>query len=188
MSVKNQIIDSATIQFSKIGYNNATMDDIAKEAGVAKGSLYYHFKSKDELFISLIELGIDDIISKLNSITDENISTKEMTSKVIDFIIKYYMEYPELCSLFFNEKTNGISENVIIRMKNCSNRLNKTLADLLNEAYGHNIVRKMDFELASVAIFHMLNGICMKMIEDDRIKESDAKELMIELLFNGILF
>ena len=53
MSVKNQILDTAVIVFSKSGYYTATVDDIAKEAGIAKGSIYYHFKSKEDLLLSI---------------------------------------------------------------------------------------------------------------------------------------
>ena len=46
---KTKIIDSARIIFSKKGYHDATMDDVAKEVGVSKGALYSYFKSKEAL-------------------------------------------------------------------------------------------------------------------------------------------
>ena len=50
---KRAIFESAIKVFSKSGYTGATMDEVVAKAGVAKGSLYYHFKSKEELFILL---------------------------------------------------------------------------------------------------------------------------------------
>jgi AcrR family transcriptional regulator len=49
---KNTIFEAAIKVFSSNGYNGATMDDIALNAGVAKGTLYYHFKSKKK-FLSI---------------------------------------------------------------------------------------------------------------------------------------
>jgi AcrR family transcriptional regulator len=45
-----QIIEAALACFTRRGYNNTTMDDIVAESGLSKGSLYWYFKSKDELF------------------------------------------------------------------------------------------------------------------------------------------
>ncbi|MBN1889641.1 MAG: TetR/AcrR family transcriptional regulator [Thermoflexales bacterium] len=45
-----QIIQAALACFVREGYNNTTMDDIVKESGLSKGSLYWYFKGKDELF------------------------------------------------------------------------------------------------------------------------------------------
>jgi AcrR family transcriptional regulator len=54
---KNKIIQAATIAFSKKGYYDSSMDDIAKEVGVTKATLYLYFKSKKDLLkaISLSE-------------------------------------------------------------------------------------------------------------------------------------
>lgn len=45
-----QIIEAALACFTRKGYNNTTMDDIVAESGLSKGSLYWYFKSKGELF------------------------------------------------------------------------------------------------------------------------------------------
>jgi len=48
-AAKTKIINAARKTFSKKGYHEATMDDIAKEVGVSKGALYAYFKSKNDL-------------------------------------------------------------------------------------------------------------------------------------------
>ena len=49
-----QIIQAALACFTRKGYNNTTMDDIVAESRLSKGSLYWYFKSKDELFAEAI--------------------------------------------------------------------------------------------------------------------------------------
>jgi AcrR family transcriptional regulator len=60
-NTKRAIFDSAIKVFSDNGYDGATMDDIAAMAGVAKGTLYYHFKSKEEIFKYIITEGMNVI-------------------------------------------------------------------------------------------------------------------------------
>jgi TetR/AcrR family acrAB operon transcriptional repressor len=51
---EQRILDAAADLFVHYGYDKTTVDDIAREAGVSKGAIYLHFKSKDDLFEGLL--------------------------------------------------------------------------------------------------------------------------------------
>jgi AcrR family transcriptional regulator len=57
---REQILDAATTMFITQGYENSTVDDIAKEAGLSKGSIYWYFKSKLEILFALTDRCIYD--------------------------------------------------------------------------------------------------------------------------------
>ena len=52
---RTKIMDAAIKLFSHQGYNKASVDDICTEAGISKGAFYHHFKSKQELFLALLD-------------------------------------------------------------------------------------------------------------------------------------
>ncbi len=52
-NTRNEILSVAANLFSNLGYHNTTIDDIALNAHKAKGSVYYYFRSKEELFHNL---------------------------------------------------------------------------------------------------------------------------------------
>ncbi len=52
----DQIADAALRLFARYGYKRSSMDDIAKEAGLAKATLYLHFKGKDDVFRAMLRL------------------------------------------------------------------------------------------------------------------------------------
>ncbi|HET6312894.1 MAG TPA: TetR/AcrR family transcriptional regulator [Chloroflexia bacterium] len=56
---KRQILDAAASVFSRAGYYEARMDDIADEAGLSKGALYLYFTGKEALSIALVEGHLD---------------------------------------------------------------------------------------------------------------------------------
>jgi AcrR family transcriptional regulator len=62
---RSQIADAAITCFAKKGYYEASMDDIAKAAGLSKGSLYWHFPSKRDLFKTLLESWIAEVMEGL---------------------------------------------------------------------------------------------------------------------------
>ena len=51
---QEQILDAAASVFARLGFEDARMDDIAAESGLSKGSLYWYFKSKDDIIVALM--------------------------------------------------------------------------------------------------------------------------------------
>ena len=54
---KRRIFNTAIKMFSKKGYDNTSVEEITAIAGVAKGSLYYHFSKKEDIFDMLLKEG-----------------------------------------------------------------------------------------------------------------------------------
>ena len=61
---KNEILDVAERLFSERGYDAASTNDILKEIGIARGTLYYHFGSKEEILDAIIERVTDRIVRR----------------------------------------------------------------------------------------------------------------------------
>lgn len=61
-----QIIDAAVRAFSKWGYHNCTMNKVAREAGVADGTLYLYVKSKEDLLVSAFTTVMDGLMERLD--------------------------------------------------------------------------------------------------------------------------
>ncbi len=75
---RNKILDVAAKLFSRYGFYKTSMDEIAKMSRRAKGSLYYHFESKEELFKEVVSLEIEELKSGLITIVnDENLKADE---------------------------------------------------------------------------------------------------------------
>ena len=71
---KKAIFNAAIKVFSIEGYDSATVDEIASEAGVAKGTLYYNFQGKEEIFKFVIDEGMklikNEVLDAINDIDD----------------------------------------------------------------------------------------------------------------------
>ena len=85
--VKNSILEAAKRVFQKWGLNKTTMEDIAHEAGKGKSTLYYYYKSKDEIFETLAMMELNGCISKANSAVAELKTAKEMLRKYITVML-----------------------------------------------------------------------------------------------------
>ena len=63
-----EILTSAIEVLSEVGFANARMIDIAKRAGIAKGTVYLYFKTKDELFEGVVQHYMGEMLSQLEGI------------------------------------------------------------------------------------------------------------------------
>lgn len=75
---KNEILDVANDLFNKKGFDQTSISDIQNEIGIARGTLYYHFKSKEEILDSLTTRYTEMILSKAQKAADnKKIETME---------------------------------------------------------------------------------------------------------------
>lgn len=64
---RQEIVEAAKSLFARNGYSPTSMDEIAKKVGIAKPSLYYFFKSKEEIFAAIVEEVVVEIKDYLSA-------------------------------------------------------------------------------------------------------------------------
>jgi AcrR family transcriptional regulator len=68
-----KIMEAAIKLFSNRGYNKASVDDICKEAGISKGAFYHHFKSKQALFLALLDGWLQFVDNAIEATKDKTV-------------------------------------------------------------------------------------------------------------------
>src|SRR5512135_1945561 len=70
---RSRILDAAIKLFSSRGYNQASVDDICREAGISKGAFYHHFKSKQALFLALLDGWLEFVDNAIEASKDQTV-------------------------------------------------------------------------------------------------------------------
>lgn len=96
---REQIIRAAEVVFSRKDFQNATISDVSKQAGVSDATIYEYFSSKEELLFSIPE----DNIRHSKSILDDHLEyVRDQTGKlrsVIYHLLKYYQENADFAAI-----------------------------------------------------------------------------------------
>jgi AcrR family transcriptional regulator len=86
--MKNAILEAAKRVFQKWGLNKTTMEDIAREAGKGKSTLYYYFKSKDEIFEALAMIELNIIVNNAKELIKVKTSSKQKMKNLIVSLLR----------------------------------------------------------------------------------------------------
>lgn len=79
-----QIIDAAVIVIAENGYHQAQVSKIAKQAGVADGTIYLYFKNKEDILISVFQEKMGVFVSKLEQIIGRDLSASSKLGLMIE--------------------------------------------------------------------------------------------------------
>lgn len=162
MSVNSRqlIIDAAAQIFSRSGYHLSSMDTIAELAGVAKGTLYYHFPGKGALFRDVVIEGIDMLTHEAEAclVSDQDFTL--IIRKIISSHVSIYAEYPALAMIVFNESVPGLDQQYFDQIKSAKKKHHSILANLFTRGCQQGSCKEADFNLTAECFTTLLDCTC----------------------------
>ena len=98
-ATKARILAAAKKEFALLGLGGARVDSIAEKASANKRMIYYHFGSKEELFVAVLEHAYLDIRRAEHKLHLDDLPPDEAMVTLIEFTWNYYLENPEFIRL-----------------------------------------------------------------------------------------
>ncbi len=172
---KNLIFESAIKIFSEAGYRGATMDDIAANAGLVKGTLYYHFASKEEIFNFIVEEGLQILQNQVNKVQYLNVGPIEKLVKICRIQLTFLYGYTNFFKVVMSQLWGS---------ENRQNELREKIRKYINEieinikvAMENGEIEKGDTELIA---FQFFGSLCSSAIYESIYNERTNLESIIE--------
>jgi AcrR family transcriptional regulator len=133
MDTRSRIVDTASRLFYTQGYNSTGINQVIKEAGVAKASLYQHFPSKEDLLAEYLKVTSVSTNEVLLSVTEKFSSPREKILGLFDFLLKLTKQTEFQGCNFLNVAAEIPKDNQKVRalIKKQKNSIRKLFADLL---------------------------------------------------------
>ena len=175
---KRRIFNTAVKIFSEKGYDNTSVEEITAVAGVAKGSLYYHFAKKEDIFDLLLEEGINLLKNNIEIKTKNCTTALEKIKAVILIQVKVTVKYEEFLNVIFSQIWGNEMKN--IKCKNAVFQYIKIIENIIQEGIDSGEFFEGDVEALASGIFGVT---CSSLIY--RLKKN--KEVDIEKVYNGFI-
>lgn len=95
-----RILDAAVKVFARKGFFPSKVSEIAREAGVADGTIYLYFKNKDDLLISIFELKMQEVIVRFKNAIREKDNARSRLQCLIEMHLAEFQAHPDLAAVF----------------------------------------------------------------------------------------
>jgi AcrR family transcriptional regulator len=130
---KSRIILSARHLFALFGFHGVSMSKIARDAGVNKAGIYYHFRSKNNLYRIVFQSSLKLVVKNIYSLLLKS-RLKINNEKAEDILNQFWDVNPLIMKLFIHELTSGAKElrHVLVGDKQRTHDSLKKLADIFS--------------------------------------------------------
>ena len=185
--VSKIIIDSARNLFARYGFRKTTMEEIARDAHMGKSSIYHYFKSKKDVFRSVVEKETDilkglitDAINKQNDPRDK-LRTYAFTriqalNRVANFYQAFKDEYLEQYGFIQTFRKDADKYEL------------ETIKDILKKGVEQGIFVVKDLELTAYAIVIAMKGLEYPWAIERSIEDVEKNlDVLFGVLFDGIV-
>ena len=85
---RDAILAAALDEFSASGFASTRLDDVARRAGVAKGTIYLHFADKETLFQELIRMELSPVVAALEQVSHADIPLRQVTDRLVEVFVR----------------------------------------------------------------------------------------------------
>jgi AcrR family transcriptional regulator len=179
---RKEILKSAQWVFAREGYERANLDKIAERCALAKGTIYYHFKSKEQLFASVLELWWDELASKVTQALRAD-SARATIEQIVDNWLTLFKKDHDLMHIFlekhhvFLEPKSEFADSIHKK----AHKLVYQLCDIFRQAIRQGELKEYD---PMILTFSMIGYIKTYALNTDYSPEKAAK-FFTSLLFDN---
>jgi len=131
--IRDLILDAVDVLLAKFGYKKMTMDDVARQVGIGKGTIYLHFPGKEELILSHIDRIADRIVAKLREIAGSSDSPDRRIRKMLAHRVLFRFDSVAHYSQNLSDLLSSVRTSLLTRREGHFEKEAAVFEDVLRE-------------------------------------------------------
>jgi AcrR family transcriptional regulator len=133
ISTRDAILDATDRLLTRFGYKKMTIDDLASEVGIGKGSVYLHFSSKEEIALSHIDRIIERLKKNLHEISEKDLPADERLCEMLIERVLFRFDSVQHYTQSLNELLAVLRGSLLERRKRYFSEEARVLASVIEE-------------------------------------------------------
>ena len=180
------ILESARALLIERGFQDVALDDVAKRAGVAKGTLFLYYKGKEELFAAAFADLVDQLGRQLDEVLAGPLRGRPLLEKAVGVILSHFDENRDFMAQFGAGKFPGCGDRSCEKLvRRFSGNLER-LASVLRRCAEDGLVARCDFEVTGAFLFGMCRSAMMYgMVTGSKKPAYQSRKRIVELFLEG---
>ncbi len=189
---KTQIINAAVEVFARKGLERGKIADIAKQAGIGKGTIYGYFKSKDEIFNAIENMFIGDSITQIEKLANSKKSPTTQIEDIFNYSVNMHdtmgdtiIIISEMWAQHSRGQLHGHKNSIFADMYS---NYHKAIKEILTNGIKTGEFREMNKNGVATMLLALIDGIIWQNVifKNDK-KFTQWKKEAIKSFMNGIL-
>jgi AcrR family transcriptional regulator len=187
--IRLEVIKAARDLFQRYGLFKTTMEDIAKAVGKGKSTLYYYYKSKDEIFEAILQEDMDEVFQAVKGAVEKETTAEGKLKTFTLTRLKFLDQKVNLFSIIVGE----MADNPKLIKKNKKDyefKEGELLRSILMFGITNGEFKSIGEDDLDSIVYVMLcamRGVERGLLEDNKIKKlGDRLEFILDILVNGI--
>lgn len=188
--IRDAILDATDDFLSSHGYKKMTIDNLALQVGIGKGSVYLHFKSKEEIALSHIDRIIERLARELEIIAEKKISHEEKLRRMLLKRVLHRFDSVQHYTQSLNELLSAVRPKLLARRKTYFEIEARIIAKVIEEGQknktfvGGNAVQTAETFLLATNSLLPFNLTTRELGERDDVEEKTLRT--VNLLLKGL--
>lgn len=189
---RTKILESTRTVFARYGYNGATVDQVAAEAGMTKGAVYWHYASKQDLYVALLEFNIAAqrrlIPQQAQAVLEADDPVRALSSWLRGQCMAC-LENPDAALLFLEFLVSSREPNVRTKLAGLFDELHQQVALMLAELQrSGRLSGQADAQAISVYIQSVMHGLLVTSVihRENMVLDSSMMDDFAAMLWNGL--
>lgn len=182
---KRKIFEASMKLFAEKGYDATSVDEITSVVGVAKGTLYYHFSSKEEIFYFLVEEGMKLLQNSITIKISQQTSSIDKLKSVMLIQLKILNKYQDFITIVVSQMWGNEPRN-----KKCREYVKQyieRIQDIAEEGIKNGEIIESNAETIAISIFSTTYvSLLYKSSQDSKFNINDISKEIQNILFNGL--
>ena len=179
---REQVIEAARKLFHRFGFKKVSMDEIAREAGVTKKTIYMYFGSKEELLKYFIQEEISNMEKIVEKVEAQNLDFFETVNQAIYEILQY-RKHQDFLNIIAREAEWLKNPVIVDSLSLIDGKIQNYIRNKLQKAQEKGYIEYTNLDITTFLIYKMYIALILEW----NTKEKEIDEQMLAQTISGIL-
>ncbi len=186
-SRRHDLINIAATEFSRRGYRSTTMRHIADAAGILAGSLYHHFKSKEEILREVMLDSTSLYVQELEAIAAGQASTQEKIEAAIAHRLELYEQQGMALGVVLQTDKTTLKEPMFLEMRQLGQRIDAAWDSIFEQGKANgSLSANTETRAITYGVLGMLNWAHRWYDPKGRLEPKALAKIWANMVLNGI--